>query len=103
MFLLLQEKFSDVVNWLKANAAKEESLDKLRSNDSQIKPPPDIEKNSHKLFLDKPMFPATATASFGTSFSRGIFSNSSSPFAFGGILVDTTVAHFIHIFPFTED
>lgn len=58
----MQEKFSDVVNWLKANAAKGESLGEFRSNDAQTKPSSDIDKSSHKLVLEKPGFPAFSAA-----------------------------------------
>lgn len=58
----MQEKFSDVVNWLKANAAKGESLGELRSNDAQTKPASDVDKSSHKLVLEKPGFPLFSAA-----------------------------------------
>ncbi|KAK4389351.1 hypothetical protein Sango_2272100, partial [Sesamum angolense] len=91
----IMEKFSDVVNWLKANAAKGESLAGSRSNDAQMKPTSDIEKNSPKLFLDKPAFPAVTTASFGSSWNPGSLFNNTAPFTFGGILLDNTVAPFL--------
>ncbi|KAH6759608.1 Pleckstrin homology domain superfamily protein [Perilla frutescens var. hirtella] len=55
-------KFSDVVNWLRANASKGESLGELRSNDAQTKHASDIGKSSHNLFLEKPGFPAFSAA-----------------------------------------
>ncbi|KAG8374847.1 hypothetical protein BUALT_Bualt10G0038200 [Buddleja alternifolia] len=81
----IMEKFSDVVNWLKANAAKGESLGELRSNDAQVKPTSEIDKTGHKLFMDKPGFPAAATPSFGASWSPGfLFNNNNAPFTLGG-------------------
>lgn len=79
----IMEKFSDVIDWLKANAAKGDSIGSISSNDAQIKPSSETEKNSTKLFFDKPVFPAASAASFGTSWSPGIFSSNSSPFTFG--------------------
>ncbi|XP_051114706.1 uncharacterized protein LOC127240207 [Andrographis paniculata] len=79
----IMEKFSDVVNWLKANAAKGESLGELPSNDGLMKPSFGLEKNKDKLFFEKPAFSAATATSFGTSWSPGIFSNNSSPFTFG--------------------
>lgn len=99
MFLIsclqLQEKFSDVVNWLKANAAKGESLGELRSNDVQSKPASDIGKSNNKLFLDKPGFPAfsaATTTSFGSSWNPGSIFNNNAPLTFGGILLDDIYA-----------
>ncbi|XP_011081038.1 uncharacterized protein LOC105164150 isoform X1 [Sesamum indicum] len=83
----IMEKFSDVVNWLKANASKGESLGGSRSNDAQTKPTSEIEKNSPKLFLDKPAFPAVTTASFGSSWNPGSLFNNTAPFTFGGTQV----------------
>ncbi|KAI3468805.1 hypothetical protein Pfo_025468 [Paulownia fortunei] len=80
----IMEKFSDIVNWLKANAAKGESLGELRSDDAQTKPASEIDKSSNKLFLDKPGFPAATIASSGTSWSPGILFNNNAPFTFGG-------------------
>ncbi|EYU38996.1 hypothetical protein ABFS82_01G080100 [Erythranthe guttata] len=57
-------KFSDVVNWLKATAAKGGSLGELRSDDAQTKPASEIAKNSFKLFMDKPAIPTGTTTSF---------------------------------------
>lgn len=58
----IMDKFSDVVDWLKANNSKGESLGELRSNDAQTKPASDIGKSSHNLFLEKPGFPAFSAA-----------------------------------------
>ncbi|KAK6137570.1 hypothetical protein DH2020_028690 [Rehmannia glutinosa] len=81
----IMEKFSDVVNWLKANAAKGGSLGQLPSADAQTKPASEIDKSSHKLFLDKPVFPAaTTTTSSGTSWNPGFLFNNNAPFTFGG-------------------
>ncbi|KAL3647220.1 hypothetical protein CASFOL_008188 [Castilleja foliolosa] len=97
----IMEKFSDVVSWLKANAVKGGSSEKLPSDDAQTKPAFEIDRSSHKLFLDKPMFPAVTTASSvmfpavttassGTSWKSGsLFSNNNNnnnaPFSFGGL------------------
>ncbi|XP_022849712.1 uncharacterized protein LOC111371790 [Olea europaea var. sylvestris] len=81
------EKFSDVVNWLKANAGKGESLSELGSNDAQKKPSFEIESkdNNNKLLLDKPMFPpAATTTNFGSSWSSGLLFSNNKPFTFGG-------------------
>ncbi|KAK6158121.1 hypothetical protein DH2020_005435 [Rehmannia glutinosa] len=81
----IMEKFSDVVNWLKANAGKGGSLGQLPSADTQTKPASEIDKSSHKLFLDKPVFPAaTTTTSSGTSWNPGFLFNNNAPFTFGG-------------------
>ncbi|KAL8556945.1 hypothetical protein ACS0TY_004426 [Phlomoides rotata] len=83
----IMEKFSDVVNWLKANAAKGESSGEFRSNDAQSKPASEIDKSSNKLFLEKPGFPAfsaATTASFGSSWNPGSIFNNNAPLTFGG-------------------
>ncbi|XP_047951012.1 uncharacterized protein LOC125196515 isoform X4 [Salvia hispanica] len=58
----IMDKFTDVVNWLKANAAKGESPGELRCNDAQTKPTSDVEKSSPKLVLGKPGFPSFSSA-----------------------------------------
>ncbi|CAA2978905.1 uncharacterized protein LOC111371790 [Olea europaea subsp. europaea] len=87
------EKFSDVVNWLKANAGKGESLSELGSNDAQKKPGFEIEskENNNKLLLDKPVLsPAATTANFGTSWSSGLLFSNNKPFTFGGSQVSVS-------------
>lgn len=64
MSLYLQEKFSDVVNWLKINASKGESSHQP-FGDAQMKPTLGIDINSNKLFLEKPGFPPTVTMGLG--------------------------------------
>ncbi|KAL2516794.1 Pleckstrin-like proteiny (PH) domain superfamily protein [Abeliophyllum distichum] len=81
------EKFSDVVNWLKANAGKVESLSELGSNDTQKKPGFEVnsKENNNKLLLDKPVFPPAATSTnLGTSWSSGLLFSNNKPFTFGG-------------------
>ncbi|KAG6431793.1 hypothetical protein SASPL_109876 [Salvia splendens] len=58
----IMDKFTDIVNWLKANAAKGESPGELRCNDAQTKPTSDVDKSSHKLVLGKPGFPSFSSA-----------------------------------------
>ncbi|XP_057763742.1 uncharacterized protein LOC130985011 isoform X2 [Salvia miltiorrhiza] len=60
----IMDKFSDVVNWLKANSSKGESPGELRSNEAQTKPTSEVDKNSHKLVLEKPGFPSFSAAAF---------------------------------------
>ncbi|KAL6556346.1 hypothetical protein OROGR_005634 [Orobanche gracilis] len=79
----IMEKFSDVVNWLKSNAAKGGSSTNFPSNDVQTKPAFGIEKSHHKI-LDKPGFPAATTANFGTSWKPGLLFNNNAPSTFGG-------------------
>lgn len=81
----IMEKFSDVVNWLKANAAKGENSSAGGSFTAQKKPMHDTNTNEIKPFTDYGGFaPMTTTASFATSWSSGgAFSNSQSPFLFG--------------------
>lgn len=77
-WLQLQDKFSDVVNWLKANATKEESLGELRSNDSQTKHASDADKSNHKLVLGKPGFPSFSASITPSSGSWNIGNDSQS-------------------------
>ncbi|KAL1559793.1 hypothetical protein AAHA92_10096 [Salvia divinorum] len=79
------DKFSDVVNWLKANATKGESPGELRSTDAQMKvtkPTSDVDKSSHKLVLERPespSFSAALTPSLGSwNFGNGALSKPAS-------------------------
>ncbi|KAF8379406.1 hypothetical protein HHK36_028841 [Tetracentron sinense] len=81
----IMEKFSDVVNWLKANAAKAESVPVSGSHTAEEKLVPEIMNKEIKLFQDKSVFvPAGSTASFASPCSSGLLSNKQTPFLFGG-------------------
>ncbi|KAL3818121.1 hypothetical protein ACJIZ3_004026 [Penstemon smallii] len=80
----IMEKFSDVVNWLKENSAKGDSIREHRSNDNVVKPTSEIGKDNHKSFFSKPDFPPAATPSFGTALRPGSIFNNNNPFSFGG-------------------
>ncbi|XP_019155801.1 PREDICTED: uncharacterized protein LOC109152617 [Ipomoea nil] len=103
----IMEKFSDVVNWLKANAAQGKSttfmgfqpaLKTLASENKENKstsllrfqaPAPktlvsENKENNSTLSLDKPPTPApNASSSFGTSWNSGPLFNNKAPFSFG--------------------
>lgn len=80
---LLQEKFSDVVNWLKANALKRESSSAAGST-AQKKLMPEINNNEIKSLPGFSGFaPVPMTATFATSWSSGSFNNNKAPFLFG--------------------
>lgn len=84
-----------MVSWLKANAAKVESVGDHRSNDAQSKPASEIDKSNNKLFLDKPGLPAfsaATTPTFGSSWNPGSIFNNNAPLTFGGILLDDIYA-----------
>ncbi|XP_011033807.1 PREDICTED: uncharacterized protein LOC105132174 [Populus euphratica] len=69
----IMEKFSDVVNWLKANSAKGESVaDSLTTEKKLV---PEIKNNESKLLQEKTgcALPSTS-ASFTSSWSSGVFS-----------------------------
>eukprot|EP00258_Populus_trichocarpa_P033455 XP_024449474.1 uncharacterized protein LOC7478077 isoform X3 [Populus trichocarpa] len=69
----IMEKFSDVVNWLKANAVKGGPVaDSLRAEKKLV---PEIKSNESKLLQEKTGFalPSTST-SFTSSWSSGVFS-----------------------------
>ncbi|CAN6723293.1 unnamed protein product [Malus baccata var. baccata] len=76
----IMEKFSDVVNWLKVIAAKGENLAAGGScMTSEKKIVPVSTDSETKLIQTKPLFsPVSTTASFTTSWSSGVFSNSQS-------------------------
>ncbi|CAK7335437.1 unnamed protein product [Dovyalis caffra] len=77
----IKEKFSDVVNWLKANAVKGGSV--THSLTAEKKLVPEIKNNDGKLLQEKTGFalPSTST-SFTSSWSSGVFSANQSP---GGV------------------
>ncbi|XP_034888025.1 uncharacterized protein [Populus alba] len=69
----IMEKFSDVVNWLKANAAKGGSVaDSLTTEKKLV---PEIKNNESKLLKEKTGFALPSTsASFTSSWSSSVFS-----------------------------
>ncbi|ONI06931.1 hypothetical protein PRUPE_5G089600 [Prunus persica] len=72
----IMEKFSDVVNWLKVNAAKGENLAGAPTAEKKMVPE---STNKDKYFQPKPLFaPVGTTANFATLWSSGVFSNSQS-------------------------
>lgn len=76
-FLLLQEKFSDVVNWLKANAIKGGTA--AESLGAEKKLVPEVKNNDSKIFQVKTGLVTPSTnASFTSSWSSGILSNNQS-------------------------
>lgn len=80
----IMEKFSDVVNWLKQNAARGESLSTVGSQMTEKKVVPEIKNNEVKLFQEKNAFaPASTSASFATSWSSSTLSSSHAPALFG--------------------
>ncbi|KAF8380337.1 hypothetical protein HHK36_027821 [Tetracentron sinense] len=82
----IMDKFRDVVNWLKENAAKAEGLSIVGSHYPEKKLVPETTNNKTKLFQEKSGFAtAGSTASFATSWSSSLLpnSNSQTPFMFG--------------------
>ncbi|XP_020539651.1 nucleoporin NUP152 isoform X2 [Jatropha curcas] len=78
----IMEKFSDVVNWLKANASKGgPPADSLATEKKLV---PETKNNESKLFLGKTgLVPPTSNTSTKMSWSSGVFSNNQSS---GGLL-----------------
>lgn len=69
----IMEKFSDVVNWLKAKSAKAENLSALGSQTSQKKLISESKDNEIKSLLDKPGIPpAGQTSGFAMSLGNPI-------------------------------
>lgn len=66
--LLLQEKFSDVVNWIKANSLKGESLSAPGTNNADKKLPPENKEDFTKLPSEK----ENSTPLFTPSWSSGV-------------------------------
>lgn len=74
--LLFQEKFTDVVNWLKANAGKGESFPASGFNTAEKKMMPETKADEIKLFQAKPGFtPVSSAATSATSWSFGLLPN----------------------------
>ncbi|WVZ12125.1 hypothetical protein V8G54_016655 [Vigna mungo] len=80
----IMEKFSDVVNWLKANASKpENSVAEASAAFSAKKLLPEVVNKENKSFGEKTGFtPVTTPTSFSSSWSPGLFSSSQSIFGF---------------------
>ncbi|XP_021647145.2 uncharacterized protein LOC110640223 isoform X2 [Hevea brasiliensis] len=73
----IMEKFSDVVNWLKANAVKGGTA--AESLGTEKKLVPEVKNNESKLFQGKIGFVSPSTnTSFTVSWSSGVFSNNQS-------------------------
>ncbi|KAF2313223.1 hypothetical protein GH714_009856 [Hevea brasiliensis] len=73
----IMEKFSDVVNWLKANAVKGGTA--AESFGTEKKLVPEVKNNESKLFQGKIGFVSPSTnTSFTVSWSSGVFSNNQS-------------------------
>ncbi|PON67612.1 Talin [Trema orientale] len=71
----IMEKFTDVVNWLKANAAKGEDS-AAESQNAEKKHMPDTKNNEIKLFQAQTGFnPVGTTTNFGIAWGSGAFSN----------------------------
>lgn len=93
---MFQEKFSDVVNWLKANATKAENSTPSAGAGASFagkKFLPEVTNKENKNFGEKSGSPpvsttTTTTTSFASPWSPGIFSNSQNQnqnlFTFGG-------------------
>ncbi|QCD91624.1 uncharacterized protein LOC114174275 isoform X2 [Vigna unguiculata] len=81
----IMEKFSDVVNWLKANASMvENSVADAGAAFSGKKLLPEVVNKENKSFGEKTVFTAATTATnFSSSWSPGLFSSSQSIFGFG--------------------
>ncbi|KAJ6695533.1 NUCLEAR PORE COMPLEX PROTEIN NUP50 [Salix koriyanagi] len=73
----IMEKFSDVVNWLKANAAKGVSVaDSLTTEKKSV---PEIKNNERKLLEEKTVFALPSTsARFASSWSSSVVSGNES-------------------------
>ncbi|CAJ1928101.1 unnamed protein product [Sphenostylis stenocarpa] len=81
----IMEKFSDVVNWLKANATKaENSAADASAAFSGKKLLPEVINKENKSFGEKTGFTPVSTATnFASTWSPGLFSSSQSIFGFG--------------------
>ena len=93
---MFQEKFSDVVNWIKANANKEENLPvDAGASFAGKKFSPEVTNKENKTFGEKTGSTTASTATnfastttnFASSWSPGIFSNSQNLFTFGRSLL----------------
>nr|GMD75100.1 uncharacterized protein LOC109188264 isoform X5 [Ipomoea batatas]GMD82407.1 uncharacterized protein LOC109188264 isoform X5 [Ipomoea batatas]GME08578.1 uncharacterized protein LOC109188264 isoform X5 [Ipomoea batatas] len=80
----IMEKFSDVVNWLKANATKGQGITSLEFQTTQKTVGSENKENNVKLSMEKPVFPmASSSSSFVSSWNSGPLFNNKAPFSFG--------------------
>ncbi|KAB2088770.1 hypothetical protein ES319_A03G021200v1 [Gossypium barbadense] len=80
----IMEKFSDVVNWLKANAANGDSLSAAESHKNESKMVPETKNTENKFFQGKigftptstttSLIPGSTTLSFSPGTTAGMFS-----------------------------
>lgn len=92
----MKEKFSDVVNWLKANASKaENSVADAGAAFSAKKLLPEVVNKENKSFGEKTGFtPDTTATNFASPWTPGLFSSSQSIFGSGrSILIFKNVAN----------
>lgn len=107
---MFQEKFSDVVNWLKANATKAENSTPGAGAGASFagkKLLPEVTNKENKIFGEKSGSPpvsttTTTTTSFASPWSPGIFSNSQNQnqnlFTFGGRSLLTFLKYTQYVF-----
>ncbi|XP_004143935.1 uncharacterized protein LOC101205107 [Cucumis sativus] len=80
----IMEKFSDIVEWLKANAVKGESSPSTGSPTAEKKTEIEHKNTDVKLFQGQTNFaPISATTSSATSWTSGAFFNHQTPSIFG--------------------
>lgn len=83
--VLFQEKFSDVVNWIKSNATKGEILPPAVNSPAVKKSFPEVVTKENNIFGQTTVIPPVSTATNST-FSwgaPGMFSNNQTPVLFG--------------------
>ncbi|XP_015901881.1 uncharacterized protein LOC107434886 isoform X2 [Ziziphus jujuba] len=74
----IMEKFTDVVNWLKANGGKGENFPAAGSHTAEKKTKPETKNNEIKSFQEKTGFTPIAAGSSATSWSFGLLPNNHS-------------------------
>lgn len=80
----IKEKFSDIVNWLKANSSNGENKSLLGSQAALKTPGSENKDSDGRLSFFKPAVPvANSSSSFGASWSSGGLFNNQAPFSFG--------------------
>ncbi|CAN4127507.1 unnamed protein product [Withania somnifera] len=80
----IKEKFSDIVNWLKANSSKGENKSTLGSQAALQTLGSENKESDAGLSFLKPAVPvANSSSSFGASWNAGSLFNNTSPFSFG--------------------
>lgn len=84
MVILLQEKFTDIVNWLKANSSNGE-IKSAHGSQAALKTLESENKESDgRLSFPKPDTPvANSSSSFGASWNSGSLFSKTTPFSFG--------------------